>query len=113
MGTANGTILTSNLAFDRGTMALQHGHLTLSTTEPVEVLIDDTDPVLYYSSLCIQNIDNTATVYLGDSNVSSSDYGFRLAPDTSFFMERMPRHPGLFAISSNAGSKIAVIRVSM
>lgn len=94
-------------------MALQHGHLTLSTSSPVEVLVDDTDSVMYYMSLCIQNIDNTATVYLGDSNVTSSDYGFRLAPDTSFFMERMPRRPGLFAISSANGSKIAVIRVSM
>lgn len=94
-------------------MALQHGHLTLSSTEPVELIVDDVDPVLYYSSLCIQNIDNTATVYLGDAAVSQSDYGFRLAPDTSFFMERMPRRPGLFAVSSVNGSKVAVIRVSM
>lgn len=93
-------------------MALQHGHLTLSTSVPVEIIVDDTDFVEFYTSVVIQNIDSTATVYLGDRNVTSSDYGFRLAPDTSFFMEKVPRHPGLFAVSSVNSSKIAVLRVS-
>ena len=93
--------------------ALQHGHLTLSTSVPLEILIDDTDAVQYYSSLVIQNIDSSATVYLGDSTVSSSDYGYRLSAGQSFTMEKMPRRTNLYAVSSVTDSKIAVLRVSM
>jgi len=93
--------------------ALQHGHLTLSTTTPVEVIVDDTDEVQHHLSMVIQNIDSAATVYLGDSTVSSSDYGHRLLAGQSFAMEKMPRKTHLFAVSSVANSKIAVLRVSM
>lgn len=95
------------------TYALQHGHLTLSTSVPLEILIDNTDAVQYYASITIQNISNHATVYLGDSNVSSTDYGYRLDHGTSFSLERIPRRPHLFAVSSVQDSKIAILRVSM
>lgn len=94
-------------------MELRHGLVTVNSTTPTQLIIDDTDTVHYFGSLSIQNVDEEATVYLGDSTVTTSDYGYRLLPGNAFFVERVPRYHGLYAVSSAASSQVAVLRVSL
>ena len=57
----------------------------------------------------IQNVDGSAYVYIGgNDSVTSSNYGFRLAPNFAISFE-LPGKDGLFAISSIDGAKAAVI----
>jgi len=62
--------------------------------------------------ITIQNIDEEAVVYIGDANVTTSNYGFRLIPGAAWSVE-LPPKDNLYAISETNGSKIAVIRVNL
>ena len=93
-------------------MKLRHGLITLSDTEPTEVVIFEEDVVHYDASIIIQNIDESASVYLGASGVSSSNYGYVLGSGGTFSLDNMPKKPGLYAISDVDNSQIAVLRVS-
>lgn len=93
-------------------MNIGHGLITLSDSAPTQLLIPSGHNNLYMSSWTIQNVDNSATVYIGSATVASNDYGFRLAPGASFSAERMPMGAGLYAISTANGSKVAMLRIS-
>ena len=94
-------------------MELRHGLVTLNSTTATHLIIDDIDMVQYFGSLSIQNVDEEATVYLGDSTVTTSDYGYRLLPGNAFFMERVPRYHGMYAVTSAVSSQVAILRVSL
>ena len=94
-------------------MTLRHGLLTLSETTAVQVVIDDTDEVRIDTSVSVQNIDTEANVYLGDSTVTTEDYGYILLPGQSFVLAEVGRYPGLFAVTDAGGSQIAVLRISL
>ena len=53
---------------------IRHSLKTLSTTVPTEVTIEDS--VNGVCTLVVQNVDLTSNVYLGNSDVSTSNYGF-------------------------------------
>ena len=58
-------------------MATYHDLLTLSDTTATELT-----PGANHSGLdvTIQNVDDTAIVYIGGAGVTASDYGFKLTP---------------------------------
>ena len=60
----------------------------------------------------IQNIHATAVVYIGGAGVTSSDYGYRLAPDTAISFELSGRD-ALYAITDTNNSKVAVLKTSL
>lgn len=91
---------------------VKHSHITLSDATPALALFDDGDEVHYEVSFSVQNIDGTAVVYIGGAGVSSTDYGVKLSPGSKIDFTRMPRYPGIYAISSVNNSKIAVMRTS-
>ena len=62
--------------------------------------------------LTVQNTDATAIVYIGGIGVTSTDYGYRLSPNSAFSIE-LPGKNYLYAISSINGSKIAVLKTSL
>lgn len=78
---------------------IRHSIKTLSTTIPVEVTIEDN--VNGVCTLVVQNLDSSANVYLGNENVSSSNYGFLLFPRQAFTIELRP-YDRFYAIGSSA-----------
>jgi hypothetical protein len=62
--------------------------------------------------ITIQNVDDSAYVYLGGEGVTGSDYGYRLAPGTAWSVE-LPGLDALYAISSVNNSKVAIIKMGL
>lgn len=95
-----------------GPMTVKHSVVALSDTTPYALPFDDGDGVYYNVSFTVQNVDESATVYIGGTDVSDTSYGIRLAPDGMASFDEMPRYPGIYAISSVDGSQIAIMRMS-
>lgn len=93
-------------------MTIRHGILALSNVTPTLMIIDDVDPVQYSVSISVQNIDESATVYLGDSTVTTEDYGYILGAGGTFSLQDVPRYHGLHAVTDTNGSEVAIIRIS-
>ena len=55
---------------------LRTRNLTLSSTPTLLTITDDIDSP---NTISVQNTDASATIYLGEANVSSSSYGVKLA----------------------------------
>ena len=87
----------------------RHSLITLSNSEPTVV---STAGVHSGEDITIQNVDSEAVVYLGGSNVSSTNYGFVLNPGAAWSVE-LPARDNIFAISGTDGSKVAVLKVSL
>ena len=87
-------------------MATFHDLLTLSDSTATELT-----PGARHSGLdlTVQNVDDTAVVYLGGATVTSSDYGFKLTPGAGFSIELNP-NDRLYAISDTNGSNAALLR---
>lgn len=62
--------------------------------------------------ITVQNVDDTAYVYVGGEGVSSSDYGYRIAPGHAISFE-LPGRNNLFAITNTNNSKIAVLKTNL
>jgi hypothetical protein len=88
-------------------MATYHELLTLSDTTPTELT-----PGANHSGLdvTVQNVDDTAIVYVGGAGVTASDYGFKLVPGAGFSVELNPADR-LYVISDTDASNAALLRV--
>jgi hypothetical protein len=62
--------------------------------------------------ITIQNISATATVYIGADNVSSSSYGYKIAPGGSFSVE-LNGKDSLYAVASVAAESVAVLTLGL
>jgi molybdopterin biosynthesis enzyme MoaB len=60
----------------------------------------------------IQNVDDSAYVYIGGTGVTSSDYGYRIAPGHAISFE-LPGRDNLFAITNTNNSEIAVLKTNL
>ena len=87
----------------------RHSIISLSDTESTRV---SSRPTHSGEDITIQNIDSEAVVYLGNSNVSTTNYGFRLTPGAAWSVELPPKDE-IFAVSETDGSKVAVLKVSL
>jgi hypothetical protein len=89
-------------------MATYHEIVTLSDSEPIEL----TPEGKIHSGLdvTVQNLSETAYVYIGAQDVSTESYGFRIPPNSGFSVELNPRDE-LYAISSVDQSQVALLRV--
>lgn len=90
-------------------MATSHRHDTLSDSTATRV-----SPAGTHSGvdLTIQNIDETAIVYVGGSGVTASNYGFKLSPGTAISFE-LPPKDAIFCISDTDASKVAVLQIGL
>jgi hypothetical protein len=88
-------------------MATFHDLLILSNATASEL-----SPGANHSGLdvTVQNVDDTANVFIGASTVTASDYGFKLAPGAGISFELNPKDR-LFAISDVNNSNAALIRI--
>jgi hypothetical protein len=62
--------------------------------------------------ITIQNADDSAYIYIGGEGVSTTNYGYRLAPWHAISFE-LPGKDALYAVTSTNGSKIAVLTTNL
>jgi hypothetical protein len=62
--------------------------------------------------ITIQNTDGTAIVYIGGEGVTSSNYGYRLAPGSAWSVE-LSGKDSIYAITNTNNSKVAVLKTNL
>ena len=82
-------------------------NLTLSTTTPTELTIQDT--VQSANTLVVQNNNDSGYLYLGTNSVSSTNYGYKLFPGQGFTIE-LSAYSRIYAIAS-ANTMTAAVMV--
>jgi len=86
-----------------------HALTTLSNTTATRL----TPPGLHSGmDITIQNVDDLAYVYLGGEGVTSSNYGYRVAPGHAISWELQGRD-AIYAVSDTNNSKVAVIKTNL
>jgi hypothetical protein len=87
----------------------QHSLTTLSNTSATRLT-----PIGLHSGMdiTIQNVHESAYVYVGGEGVTSSNYGYRISPNNAWSIE-LPSRDSLYAISTVNDSKIAVLTTGL
>ena len=62
--------------------------------------------------ITIQNISNSAYVYIGGENVNPEDFGYRLSPNSAISFE-LPGRDALYAITDTDQSYIAILKTRL
>jgi hypothetical protein len=62
--------------------------------------------------ITIQNLESEAYVYIGGEGVTTSSYGYRLAPASAISFELPGRNP-LYAVSNTNGAQVAVLKTGL
>lgn len=86
-----------------------HALTTLSDTNAVRL-----SPVGIHSGvdITLQNVNATAYIYVGNENVTTSNYGFRIMPNHSISWE-LSGSDAIYAVSNIDGSTVAVLQTSL
>ena len=84
--------------------------LLTSISTAVHPVTKATVPNWSTMDLVIQNVDASATVYIGGPAVTSSAYGYKLVAGASLQLPNLPTGTQLYAISS-ASSNLAVLQI--
>lgn len=87
----------------------QHSLTTLSNTTAVRLTPNGTHSGM---DITLQNVNATGYVYLGASDVSTTNYGFRIMPNHSISFE-LPGTDALYAVSSVNAMQVAVITTNL
>lgn len=94
-------------------MAIQGLQVTVGTTATLlSATSAFTDSVAYNQngqSLLVQNPSTTVTVYLGGSNVTSSIYGYSLAPGATMSID-LSQSENLYAAVASGTQSVNVLR---
>lgn len=88
----------------------QHEVIALSDAE--ESLMSTPGQMFLGEDLTIQNLDQSANVYVGGEGVSATDFGFKLIPGGAISFE-VPARNKIYAISDVDGSEVAVMRLGL
>jgi hypothetical protein len=89
-------------------MATYHELVVLSDTTETELTPEGR--VHSGLDLTVQNVHESAIVYLGGEGVTTENYGYKLEPGDGFSIELNPRDQ-FFAISDTDESEVALLRV--
>lgn len=92
-------------------MIIKHEITTLNDSTGTQLPADRSDRVQYNVSFSVQNISESASVYIGGNGVNSSSYGIKLAPGETASFDGLPRNSGIYALSSEGSSDVAVLQV--
>jgi len=87
----------------------QHSLTTLSNTSATRLTPNGTHSGM---DITIQNVDESAIVYIGGEGVTSLNYGYRLSADNAFSIE-LAGLDALYAITNTNGSKVSVLQTSL
>ena len=83
----------------------RHVLTTLSNTEATRLT-----PLGIHSGMDItlQNVNETAYVFIGGEDVTTTNYGYRISPNNGWAIE-LPGPDALYAISDVDGSDVAIL----
>lgn len=90
-------------------MTTSHGLITLSDTAATLVTTPGTHSG---ADITIQNVDDTAIVYIGGEGVTTTDYGFKLTPGAAWSVE-LSGTDHIYAISDTDASKVSLLKVNL
>jgi hypothetical protein len=90
-------------------VATSHALVTLSNTTATRLTPNGMHSGM---DITLQNVHDTAYVYVGAEGVTSSNYGYRIAPGHAISWE-LPERDELYAISDTNNSKLAVLKTSL
>lgn len=90
-------------------MAVTHNTIQLGNTEPIAVSVTGQHAG---RDITIQNISDTAYVYLGGEGVDSENFGYRIAPHGAWSVE-LRQQEVIYAVTSENGSYVAVIQLGL
>lgn len=94
-------------------MDISHDLITLSSSSGTRIPATDNISVHYSVSFSVQNVHESAIVYIGGDNVTDGDYGIKLLPNAIASFENVQRNAGFYAISDTNDSQVAVLKMSM
>jgi hypothetical protein len=90
-------------------MATSHSIVTLSNTIATRLTPNGLHSGM---DITVQNLHDSAYVYLGGEGVTSSNFGFRLSPGSAWSVELSGQSP-LYAITTVNGSTTAILKTSL
>jgi hypothetical protein len=90
-------------------MATAHELVTLSNTEETRLTPNGLHSGM---DITIQNVHESAVVYIGGEGVTSSNYGYRLNSGLAISFE-LPGRDALYAVSNTNNSKVAVLKTNL
>lgn len=86
-----------------------HAIVTLSDTAPTRLTPNGIHSGM---DITIQNINASGYVYIGGEELTSSLFGYRIAPDHAISFE-LPGGDSLYALSSETEMQIAVLKTNL
>lgn len=86
-----------------------HALTTLSNTSATRLTPHGTHSGV---DVTIQNVNETAYVYVGGEGVSTTNYGYRVSPNNGIAFELAERD-SIYAVSDVDGAQVAVIQVGL
>ena len=101
-------------------MSVYQNLVTLSSTVPTLVDPDstvtnsvtgETNFVWKSGNFSIQNLSASATIYIGNSSVSTTSFGFKLDPKGVLAVDGLNAVSGLYAVTDTDGSQAAVLGI--
>ena len=87
----------------------QHSVTAISNTTAVRLT-----PLGVHSGMdiTIQNINSEGYIYVGAENLTSSSFGYRIAPDHAISIE-LPGGDSLYALASESGKEAAILKTNL
>lgn len=62
--------------------------------------------------ITIQNVNESGNIYVGGEGVSTTNYGYRIAPDTAISFE-LPGNDSLYLIADESNSQAAILSINL
>ena len=93
-------------------MAIATQVVTLNSSTPtlISIPVASETPYEHNAATTIQNIDGSITIFIGNSTVSSTSYGFALTYGQAVAFDLNPDDQ-LYAIAASGSPKVAVLAV--
>ena len=86
-----------------------HSHTTLSSASATRLTPNGLHSGM---DITIQNINASGYIYIGGEGLTSSSFGYRVAPDHAISFE-LPGGDSLYALSSEDEMSIAVLKTNL
>jgi hypothetical protein len=92
---------------------IAHELINLYQGDTTRIPQSNSTSVKYSMSFSVQNVHDTAIVYIGTVNVSDSNYGIKLIPNAIASFDNVPKNASFYATTDTNGSQVAVLKMSM
>lgn len=94
-------------------MVVTYQVLVLSNASATAISLESSELVEHDIELYVQNLSDTAYIYVGDSDVTSEQFGMRLGPNDSmtFDYRGYDNRPTFYGMSSQSDSMVGVFRI--